>query len=385
MRIAALIALIPTLAAAQVAQGDRNASYVPAFENQTRARALAATPVTVVPFARGLANPWGIAELPDGSFLVTERPGTLRRVAADGTLSQPIEGVPQVDAQRQGGLLDVAIAPDFAQSGVVYLTYAKGVPGGTVTAAARAVLSGDRLTDVQDIFVQGPPSDTYAHYGSRIVPTPDGKVFITTGEHFTEANRRLAQDLDTTYGKVIRLNADGSVPQDNPFVGQEADESVWSYGHRNVQGAALGPDSMLWTMEHGPAGGYELNQPQPGGNYGWPVISYGVNYNGSPVGSGQAAMTGMEQPIYYWDPVIAPGGMGFYDGSYAEWQGDLLIAGLNSGSLTRLRLDNGRVVGEERLLQDVGRLRDVEVLDNGDVLVLIDADLGQILRVTPGR
>jgi glucose/arabinose dehydrogenase len=385
MRLAALIALIPTLAAAQVAQGDRNASYVPAFENQTRARALAATPVTVVPFARGLANPWGIAELPDGSFLVTERPGTLRRVAADGTLSQPIEGVPQVDAQRQGGLLDVAIAPDFAQSGVVYLTYAKGVPGGTVTAAARAVLSGDRLTDVQDIFVQGPPSDTYAHYGSRIVPTPDGKVFITTGEHFTEANRQLAQDLDTTYGRVIRLNADGSVPQDNPFVGQEADESVWSYGHRNVQGAALGPDSMLWTMEHGPAGGDELNQPQPGGSCGWPVISYGVNYNGSSVGSGQAAMTGMEQPIYYWDPVIGPGGMGFYDGSYAEWQRDLLIAGLNSLSLTRLRLDKGRVVGEERLLQDVGRLRDVEVLDNGDVLVLIDADPGQILRVTLGR
>ncbi len=184
---------------------------------------------------------------------------------------------------------------------------------------------------------------------------------------------------------MIRLNADGSVPQDNPFVGQEADESVWSYGHRNVQGAALGPNSMLWTMEHGPAGGDELNQPQPGGNYGWPVISYDVNYNGSPVGSGQAAMTGMEQPIYYWDPVIAPGGMGFYDGSYAEWQGDILIAGLNSGSLTRRRLDNGRVVGEERLLQDVGRLRDVEVLDNGDVLVLIDADPGQILRVTPGR
>jgi glucose/arabinose dehydrogenase len=385
MRLAALIALIPTIAAAQVAQGDRNASFEPAFENQTRAPALDATPVTVAPFAEGLANPWGIAELPDGTFLVTERPGRLRRVAADGTLSGPIEGVPQVDARQQGGLLDVAIAPDFAQSGVIFLTYAKGVPGGTVTAAARAVLQGTTLTDVRDIFVQGPPSDTYAHYGSRIVPTADGKVFITTGEHFTQANRQLAQDLDTTYGKVIRLNADGSVPQDNPFAGQDADESIWSYGHRNVQGATLGPDGKLWTMEHGPAGGDELNQPQPGANYGWPVISYGVNYNGSPIGSGQAVMEGMEQPVYYWDPVIAPGGMGFYDGSYAPWQGDLLIAGLNAGSLTRLRLQNSRVVGEERLLQDIGRVRDVEVLDNGDLLVLIDADPGQILRVTPGR
>ncbi|WP_386679457.1 PQQ-dependent sugar dehydrogenase [Loktanella sp. R86503] len=384
MRLAALIAIIPAVAAAQVAQGDRNAGFAPAFENQTRAPALDVSPVQVTPFADGLANPWGIAKLPDGRFLVTERPGTLRLVGADGTVSDPITGVPEVDAQQQGGLLDVAIAPDFAQSGVIYLTYAKAVPGGTVTAAARGVLQGTMLSDVQDIFVQGPPSDTYAHYGSRIVPTEDGKIYITTGEHFTPANRQLAQDLDTTYGKVVRLNADGSVPLNNPFAGQDADESIWSYGHRNVQGATLGPDGRLWTMEHGPAGGDELNQPQPGKNYGWPVISYGVNYDGSPIGSGQTVMDGMEQPVYYWDPVIAPGGMAFYDGSYAPWQGDLLIAGLNPGSLTRLRLQNDRVVGEERLLPDVGRVRDVEVLSGGDLLVLIDADPGQILRVTPG-
>ena len=385
MRIAAILSLIPTLACAQVEQGAANADFTPAFENQTRAPALPETPVSVATFAEGLANPWGIASLPDGSFLVTERPGTLRRVAADGTLSDPIGGVPQVDARRQGGLLDVAIAPDFADSGVIFLTYAKPVDGGTVTAAARAVLRDDMLTEVSDIFVQEPPSQTYMHYGSRVVPTDDGMVYVTTGEHSSEATRVLAQDLGTTYGKIIRLNADGSVPKDNPFVGTDGIDGIWSYGHRNVQGAALGPDGTLWTMEHGPAGGDELNHPQAGLNYGWPVISYGVNYDGSPVGSGASAREGMEQPIYYWDPVIAPGGIAFYDGDYADWQGDLLIAGLNPGSLTRLRLDGERVTGEERLLQDVGRIRDVEVLDDGDLLVLIDADPGRILRVTPGR
>lgn len=384
MRTAAFIALIPTLSCAQVDQGQRNADFNPAFENQTRAPALPETPVAVSTFAEGLANPWGIAALPDGTFLVTERSGTLRRISADGALSDPIGGVPQVDAKQQGGLLDVAIAPDFADSSVIYLTYAKGVEGGTVTAAARAVLDGDKLTDVKDIFVQDPPADTYAHYGSRVVPTPDGKVFITTGEHFTEANRQLAQDINTTYGKTIRLNADGSVPQDNPFVDRDGVDGIWSYGHRNVQGATLGPDGTLWTMEHGPAGGDELNHSQAGLNYGWPVISYGVNYDGSPVGSGKSAMEGMEQPVYYWDPVIAPGGMAFYDGDFADWQGDLLIAGLNPGSLTRLRLDGDRVAGEERLLQDVGRIRDVEVLNDGDLLILIDADPGQVLRVSIG-
>ena len=385
MRTAAIIALIPTIACAQVEQGAPNTDFTPAFDNQTRAPALDETPVSVATFADGLAQPWGIAALPDGSFLVTEKAGRLRRVAADGTLSDPLDGVPEVSSRNQGGLLDVAIAPDFEQSGVVYLTYAKPVDGGTVTAAARGVLADDRLTEVTDIFVQEPPSQTYMHYGSRVVPTRDGTVYITTGEHSSEATRVLAQDLETTYGKVIRLNADGSVPDDNPFVGTDGIDSIWSYGHRNVQGAALGPDGTLWTMEHGPAGGDELNHPQAGLNYGWPEISYGVNYDGSPVGSGKSAMEGMEQPVYYWDPVIAPGGIAFYDGAFADWQGDLLVAGLNPGSLTRLRLDGERVTGEERLLQDVGRIRDVEVLPDGDVLLLIDADPGQILRVTPGQ
>ncbi len=384
MKYAAILALMPGLAIAQVDQGDRNASFAPAFENQTRAPALDDTAVSVATFADGLSHPWGIATLPDGTFLVTERPGNLRRMDADGALSEPLSGVPEVNAESQGGLLDVAIAPDFAESGVIYLTYAKPVDGGSVTAAARAVLDGDALTDVQDIFVQNPPSDAAMHYGSRVVPTDDGMVYVTTGEHSTPENRVLAQDLSTTYGKVIRVMADGSVPEDNPFVGQDAVDTIWSYGHRNLQGATLGPDGDLWVSEHGAAGGDELNRPEPGLNYGWPVITYGVNYNGNPVGSGEAVQDGMEQPVYYWDPVIAPAGMAFYDGAHADWQSDLLIAGLNPGGLTRLKMEDGRVIGEEHLLRDVGRVRDVEVLDDGDLLILIDSDPGQVLRVTLG-
>ncbi|MCB5199288.1 PQQ-dependent sugar dehydrogenase [Loktanella sp. TSTF-M6] len=385
MRFAAMMMILPTLACAQVEQGAPNTDFQPAFASQTRAPALPATPVTTSVLAEGLASPWGIAALPDGSYLVTERPGTLRRVSADGMLSDPIAGVPQVDARGQGGLLDVAIAPDFAQTGTIYLTYAKRYDGGTGTVAARATLTGNTLSGVQEIFVQTPPSQATMHYGSRVVPTADGKVFITTGEHSTPADRVLAQDINTTYGKIIRLNADGSVPSDNPFVGTDGIDSIWSYGHRNVQGADIGPDGALWTMEHGPRGGDELNRPEPGLNYGWPVISYGVNYSGSPVGSGESAREGMEQPVYYWDPVIAPGGIGFYDGDYADWQDDLFIAGLNPGALVRLKLQDGQVVGEERLLRDLGRIRDVEVLDNGELLVLIDADPGSIIRVVPGQ
>ncbi|MBS1301807.1 PQQ-dependent sugar dehydrogenase [Loktanella sp. SALINAS62] len=385
MRYAVLLTLFPTLACAQVEQGPANTDFEPAFENQTRAPALPDTPVTTSVFAEGLENPWGIAELPDGSFLVTERTGALRRVAADGTVSAPLDGVPDVDARGQGGLLDVAIGTDFATSGTIFLTYAKRYGGGTGTVAARATLDGDSLTDVQEIFVQEPPSSVTKHYGSRVVPVVDGTVFITTGEHSSDETRVLAQDNSTTYGKIIRVNADGSVPQDNPFVGTDGIDTIWSYGHRNVQGADIGPDGKIWTMEHGPRGGDELNQPEPGKNYGWPVISYGVRYGGGPIGSGDAVQDGMEQPVYYWDPVIAPGGIGFYDGDYADWQGDLFVAGLNPGALVRLKMENDRVVGEERLLRDAGRIRDVEVLDNGELLVLIDANPGSILRVVPGQ
>ena len=383
--------LLATPAMAQVEQGPPNTDFFPAFAAQTRSPALPATAISIADFATGLENPWGIAPLPDGHFLVTERPGRLRLVGPDGSLSEPITGLPQVAAIEQGGLLDVAIAPDFASSRMVWWTYAKPLSDGFATAAARGVLSADgtALSDVQDMFVQTPPSLVPVHYGSRVVFDAQGHVFITTGEHFTDANRLLAQDLTTTYGKVIRLLDDGSIPADNPFAGTDTgagnDPQIWSYGHRNLQSAAFSPDGTLWTVEHGPQGGDELNHPGPGLNYGWPLVSYGENYDGTPVGSGFARAEGIEDPVYYWDPVIAPGGMLFYQGAaFAGWQDDILIGSLNPGALVRLKLQDGVVVGEERLATDVGRVRDVEELPDGSLLLLIDATDGGILRVTPG-
>lgn len=364
--------------------GQKNVpDFEPAFAGQTRAPQVTGgvTPkVRVV--AKGLNHPWGIAVLPGGGYLVTERAGALRHIAADGTVSAPIKGVPKVLAQRQGGLLDVALAPDFATSGVIYLTYAKPAPGGSATAAARAVLSADlsRLEGLRDIFVQSPASPTAAHYGSRIVP--DGRhLWITTGEHFTTRERQFAQDIGKTYGKVLRLNADGSAPADNPF--PKEGPLVWSYGHRNLQGAALRPGSgQLWTLEHGPRGGDELNRIEKGGNYGWPVVSYGENYDGSPVGSAHAHAQGMIEPRYYWDPVIAPSGFTFYEGAmFPEWRGNALIASLNPGGLVRLVLKGDRVSGEERFFAGRARVRDVAVDRDGAVLIVTDSGNGQLIRL----
>ncbi len=395
MRSFVLVALIaalspPPAAADPVAQGAPNADYAPAFPGQTRADALPPTPVAVETFAEGLDSPWGIAPLPDGGWLVTERSGALRRLGPDGAVSPPVAGVPEVDARRQGGLLDVMTGPDFADTRRVWLTYAKPVEGGTVTAAATGVLSADgaRLEDVRDIFVQTPPSPTPMHYGSRIVLAPDGaSVFITTGEHSAARERVLAQDLGTTYGKVVRVDPlTGVALPSNPFVGQDGDDTIWSYGHRNPQGAAIGPDGALWTVEHGPRGGDELNRPEAGANYGWPEISYGIEYRGAPIPGGRTAAPGMEQPVYYWDPVIAPGGMVFYDGGLFDWSGDLLIGGLVGDAVVRLRLQDGRVTGEERVAEGIGRVRDVEVAPDGSVLALIDAPapFGAIMRLRPG-
>ncbi len=385
MRVALFsLCFLATPAFCEVEQAPPNTGFTPATADQTRAPALSATPVTVTPFVEGLENPWGIATLPGGGWLVTERPGRMRLISPDGVLSEPISGLPEVAAIEQGGLLDVAVAPDFATSRLVWWTYAKPLANGFVTAAARGVLSADgtTLTDVQDMFVQDPPSLVPVHYGSRIVFDGQGRVFITTGEHFTDTNRLLAQDLNTTYGKVIRLTETGSVPADNPFVGVNGDDQVWSYGHRNMQGAAITPDGVLWTVEHGPQGGDELNHPEPGLNYGWPLVSYGENYDGTPVGSGLSRIEGVQEPVYYWDPVIAPGGMLFYQGSaFPDWKGDLLIGSLNPGALVRLKLTDGRVVGEERVITDVGRVRDVEELADGGLLLLIDDTAGGILQV----
>lgn len=380
IRILALM-MLPMAANAQVAQGRANADFTPAFAQQVRAPALPQTSVTVTVFAEGLDSPWGIAPLGLGQFLVTERSGSLRLVSADGSVSRALSGLPDVAAQGQGGLLDVAASPDFANDRTIFWTYAKSVRGGLVTEAARGTLMTDgQLTEVTDIFVQDNPARNGRHFGSRIIPMPDGTVWITTGDRGAGDSGGLVQDINTTHGKVIRVNADGSVPADNPFVGRDGNDLVWSLGHRNIQGAAIGPDG-LWTIEHGPRGGDELNRPQAGLNYGWPVVSYGINYRGSVVGEGVSSGPDFQEPVYYWDPVIAPSGMMFYDGPFSDWQGDLLIASLNPGALVRLKLFDGLVVGEERMLTDAGRIRDVEVLDDGAVLVLLDA--GEILRVTP--
>jgi glucose/arabinose dehydrogenase len=363
--------------------------FSPAFPGQTRAPAAdSGVTLAVETFAEGLEHPWGIAVTPDGDHLVTEKPGRLR-VIVDGELRpEPVAGLPEVAPEEQGGLLDVAVGPTFAEDRMIYWTYAKPVDGGFATAAARGRLAEDfsQVTEVEDVFVQEPASPSPMHYGSRIVFDGEGHAFVTTGEHFTEEERVFAQDVDKTYGKVIRVNLDGSTPEDNPFAGREgAVDTIWSYGHRNLQSAAIHPETgALWTAEHGPKGGDELNQPQPGRNYGWPVISYGENYDGSPVGSGESAAEGMEQPVYYWDPVIAPGGMTFYDADlFPDWRGDLLVSSLNPGALVRLELDGARVTGEERLLTDQGRIRDVEVAPDGAVLALVDAPDGQVLRLTP--
>ena len=390
---ALFLALMPGTALAQGFDwGERNTDLDPAFPEQFRAE-LVTTDVelTQETLAGDLVHPWGIAVLPGGAgYLVTERSGDLRLVGTDGTVSDPIAGTPEVHAVDQGGLLDVAIGPDFASDRMIYLTYSKpvGEAGQSATAAARAVLSEDltELTGLEDIFVQSPPADTPKHYGSRIVFPGDGTAVITTGEHSSDATRDLAQDPMVTYGKVIRVNLDGSVPDDNPFAdGDGGAPEVWSYGHRNIHGAAYDADGTLWTIEHGPAGGDELNRPEAGLNYGWPVISYGERYDGGPIGSGAAQQEGMEQPVYFWDPVIAPGGMMFHSGdSFGEWNGDALIGSLYPGGVVRLSFDEeGRVTEEERLMRDAGRVRDVEVLDDGSFLILTDFDSGSLIHVTP--
>jgi glucose/arabinose dehydrogenase len=391
-----MVAGAPALgqSAQPVEQGDPNVpEFEPAFPEQNRAPvADSGVTLAVETFAEPLEHPWGIDVLPNGGYVVTELPGRMRLISENGKISDPIEGIPDVLYGGQGGLLDVAVGPTFAEDRRIYWSYARSLEDGkTVTVATRGRLSedGSEVTEVEDIFVQEPPSPTPAHYGSRIVFDGDGHVFITTGDHFTEAERVLAQQLGTSYGKVIRVNLDGSIPKDNPFVdAQGAIGSIWTMGHRNIQGAAIHPESgRLWTIEHGPQGGDELNPSEPGANYGWPVVSYGENYDGSPVGEGVERHGGeFVEPRYYWDPVIAPGGMLFYRGDlFTGWRGDLLISSMVPGALVRIELDGETVIGEERLLKDHGRIRDIVEAPDGALLVLVDAAMGAVLRLTPNE
>jgi glucose/arabinose dehydrogenase len=393
-RIALALIAVPTLTGAALAQ-DFNAAapnakgQKPAFADQTRAPVIAdriELRRTVV--ADGLVNPWGMVQLPDGAWLVTERPGRLRLIGADGRISQPVRGLPEVDARGQGGLLGVAIRDDFARSRRIWWSYAEPRGNGAnATAVATGVLSADdaALSDVRVIFRQEPAWRSTLHFGSRLVFDRSGALFVTTGERSSAEPRQLAQDVGTHLGKVLRINPDGGAAAGNPAIRGGLPE-IWSFGHRNVQSAAIGPDGALWTVEHGPRGGDELNRPEPGRNYGWPVITYGEDYSGSPIGAGLTAQAGMEQPVYYWDPVIAPSGMVFYDGDmFPEWRGSVLIGGLAGQALVRLTLKENRVTGEARYLQGSARIRDVAVARDGAVMILTDAQNGALIRITPAR
>ena len=337
--------------------------------------------------ASGLLNPWGVAFIDGGRFLVTERPGRLRVIGADGRVGEPVAGVPAVEAAGQGGLLDVATDRDFARNRQIYLCYSEPGAGGNSTALARARLSQDatRLEDVKVIFSQQPKVSSRLHFGCRIAEAADGTLFLTLGDRY----HRMAdaQTLDNHHGKVVRIRKDGSVPPDNPFAGQAgARPEIWSIGHRNLQGAAIGPDGRLWTSEHGPQGGDEINRPEPGKNYGWPVITYGENYGGGAIGEGITARPGLEQPLHQWTPSIAPAGMTFVstDRYGAGFKGSLLVASLKFRYLSRLVLDGTRVVREDRLLPDIGeRLRDVAEAPDGTLYLLTDARNGQLLRIVP--
>lgn len=343
-----------------------------------------AGPLRVVELARGLDTPWGLAFLPDGRMLVSERPGRLRIVAADGSLSAPLAGVPAVHARSQGGLLDVVLGPDFERDRRIYFAYAEPHGRGARTAVARAVLDADalRLSAVERIFAQSESPGGGHHWGARLVFGNDGMLYVTLGDRFN--HRQRAQDLDSHLGKVVRIAPDGSVPADNPFVGRAgALAEIWSYGHRNVQGAALHPRSgQLWTHEHGPQGGDEVNLTLAGHNYGWPVITHGREYvTGMRIGEG-SARDDVTPPLLQWTPSIAPSGMAFYTGSeFPVWQGSLFVGALRGAMLVRLSLDGEKVVGEERLLGELGhRIRDVRQGPDGR-LYLLDESAGRILRV----
>ncbi|WP_164841007.1 PQQ-dependent sugar dehydrogenase [Sinorhizobium meliloti] len=341
-------------------------------------------PVSVEVFAGGVEHPWGAALLPDGDMLVTERPGRLRLVSAEGAVGEPIEGVPDVFAQGQGGLLDVALDPDFATNRTVYLSFAEEREGGAATSVGRGRLNDDAtaLSDFKIIFRQEPAASGENHFGSRLAFAPDGKLFITLGERF---DMQEAQDPANHLGTIVRLNPDGAIPDDNPFVGRVGADEIWSYGHRNVQSAAIHPETdVLWTAEMGPMGGDELNIPEAGKNYGWPVVSWGRHYTGERIPD-PPSRPEFAGSIHSWTPVISPSGMMFYTGDlFADWRGDLLIGGLSAGGIVRVQTDGQKVTGEEVLSLEA-RVRDLLQASDGSVLALIDAASGRILRLRPAN
>ena len=365
----------------------------PAFAGQTRiCGATSNVAFDVVELTRGLENPWAVEPLPDGRVLVTERPGRMRIVSATGELGEPLAGIPAVAAGGQGGLLDVALAPTFAQDRTIFWSYSEPREGGNGTAIARGVLStdGTRVENVQVIFRVTPTYNGRQHFGSRIAFGPDGMLYSSFGDRSNAPMRPHAQQLDGHLGKVIRIRPDGTVPQDNPFVGRaDAKPEIWTLGHRNPQSLAFDSQGRLWQVEHGTRGGDELNLIEKGKNYGWPLQAYGTEYSGqpitSPIGAASPSVQGMVQPTYFWDPVIAPSGLQIYTGNaFPAWRGSMFVGGMGSRRLVRLVLDGTRVVGEEHLLADRSRrVRDVRQGPDGLLYIVTDESPGALWKLVP--
>jgi glucose/arabinose dehydrogenase len=391
--LAAVIVASPQLGAAACTpietRAPNAADQRPAFVGQTRACSIKSdVAFNVVVVAKGLSHPWAVEPLPGGDLLITERPGRLRVVSASGELGQPIAGLPAVDARGQGGLLDVALSPTFESDHVIYWSYSEPRQGGNATSVARGTLSPDRrsLEQVRVIFRAMPTYDGTLHFGSRVAFGPDGMLYITLGERSDAPMRPQAQRLDSDMGKIIRIHPDGSIPKDNPFVGQaNARPEIWTLGHRNVQAAAFDAQGRLWEVEHGTRGGDELNLIEKGKNYGWPVVAYGEEYSGAPIAGAVTARAGFEQPVYYWDPVIAPSGAQFYTGdAFPAWRGSLFIGALKERRLVRLTLENNRVTGEEHLLTErEQRVRDVRQGSDGALYMVTDEAEGELWKITP--
>ena len=372
-------------------------SQTPALPGQTDAPESKTTVAfDVVTVAEGLDKPWGMAFLPGGKMLVTEKAGRLRVVAADGTLSPAVTGLPAVDARGQGGLLDVLLDRQFASNQLIYWSYsepAENQMNNTAVARGKLVDGAEpRVESVQVIYHQAPSWNSTMHYGSRLVWSRDGTLFVTQGDRSVVSGRMQSQQMDSLIGKIVRINADGSIPKDNPFVGKQGVRpEIWSIGHRNVQAATLNPTTgELWEVEHGTRGGDELNIVRKGKDYGWPTIAYGIEYGGAPITGNITAKEGMEQPVYYWDPVIAPSGMIFYTGDlFPAWKGSVFIGGLTTKNLVRLDVKGDKVVGEERLLKDLQpateRIRDVEQGPDGSIYLLTDNVKGRVLRIVPKK